>query len=213
MKTWPKWVETGICTDNYPVETPPRSILKEFVKNNFIGDTIEINRDNRGESQFEIDNSHKCREISTGTIFRTTDDIPDSPMIATITGLYCGKKTWRIEVELVDFEMIGLTRVPHQSQSPEKIHLSVYLEDIIVNHTRLERESGAVTKRSAETANQYAMLNRGVVDPTLFKGTGWGRETGSAGGGKRMRKTKSRKSKKRKSKRKKGKSKKRTRRR
>tara|TARA_B100001094_G_scaffold119409_1_gene115110 strand:+ start:8409 stop:9188 length:780 start_codon:yes stop_codon:yes gene_type:complete len=67
------------------------------------------------------------------------------------------------------------------------------------------RRRDATTRRSAETAHNYTMLNRGEMNVGLFEPglgrPGWTSEFGSAwrhGGGKRMRKSKRKKSKKRK---------------
>jgi hypothetical protein len=59
-----------------------------------------------------------------------------------------------------------------------------------------EANRDATTRRSAETAHNYSMLNRVVPEVKDFRpgwgATGWGRETGSGGGGKKMRKSKKR---------------------
>jgi hypothetical protein len=44
-KPWPKWVESGVCRDvNGGKKMNNQDILKDFIKNNDIGDVIDVNK-------------------------------------------------------------------------------------------------------------------------------------------------------------------------
>lgn len=212
-KPWPDWIESGYCVNS--VGDMERGIvihhdeLKDFVKNNYIGDLIEVSKYNKYSDPLFHLHRNKCLNIYTREEFIDYESIPGDTFMAKITGIYCGKGTWRIEAKLIDFILEPKYDLDDWKKKPEiqerTIDISVEgfpdsIKQIIRNHTRLQRESeanrDATTRRSAESAHNYAMLNRGETNADLFKPgwgqPGWGRETGSAGGGKKMRKSKKR---------------------
>ena len=213
-KPWPKWIESGYCVhpggEVEKMKVINHGLLKDFVKNNYIGDVIEVSKYNKYDDPLFNLNRNKCLKISTREKFVDYKSIPDDTFSAKITRIYCGKRTWRIEADLIDFKLLvpewdyeNWDKPPTYSEHKIGIYVDGFpdtIKQIIGNHTQLQRESeanrDAITRRSAEAAHNYAMLNRGEINEDLFKPglgqPGWGRETGSGGGGKKMRKSKKR---------------------
>ena len=153
-KPWPDWIENGYCV--HPgagmekMKVINHGLLKDFVKNNYIGDVIEVskyNKYNKYDNPLFNLNRNKCLKISTREEFVDYKSIPDDTFRAKITGIYCGKGTWRIKADLIDFKLLepvydleDWDKPPTYSEHKIRINVEGYpdsIKQIIRNHTQL----------------------------------------------------------------------------